>query len=235
MQRTVPTPNGPFTYELVRTRRASVEIRILPENVRLFAPPVYPLREADRFVMAGMDRIRKAQAEFAAYRRREENLYPMTDGMVFPLEGVLTVLNLARKPRWGFGYDDYGGVVLSGPDLAPDAVRTHLREFLIDLARRRVESRVGFYAPRIGRTPGRITVREQKTKWGSCSSQGNLNFNWKLIMAPEEALDYVVIHELCHLYEFNHSDRFWERVARYQPEYAQWRDFLRSGWSHPYQ
>ena len=53
-------------------------------------------------------------------------------------------------------------------------------------------------------------------------------------MAPKEALDYVVIHELCHLYEFNHSDKFWQRVGRYQRDYAHWRDFLRSGWNHPF-
>ena len=69
---------------------------------------------------------------------------------------------------------------------------------------------------------------------GSCSTLGNVNFNWKLIMAPKEALDYVVIHELCHLYEFNHSDKFWQRVGRYQRDYAHWRDFLRSGWNHPF-
>ena len=94
--------------------------------------------------------------------------------------------------------------------------------------------RLNHYAPLIGRSPGRVTVREQRTKWGSCSSQGNVNFNWKLIMAPKEALDYVVIHELCHLYEFNHSSKFWARVEKYQPDYAIWRDFLRSGWAHPY-
>ena len=105
---------------------------------------------------------------------------------------------------------------------------------LAEQALAKIPARVRYFAGLLHVTYGRITIRNQKSKWGSCSSQGNLNFNWKLIMAPPEALDYVVIHELCHLYEFNHSPKFWERVARYQPDYAVWRDFLRSGWAHPY-
>jgi predicted metal-dependent hydrolase len=64
---------------------------------------------------------------------------------------------------------------------------------------------------------GRITVRDQRTRWGSCSRNGNLSFNWKLILLPEAMADYVVVHELCHLAEFNHSDRFWDLVARAIP------------------
>ena len=157
----------------------------------------------------------------------------MTDGMPVPVEGKTYALRLERAASWR-GRVEGNDLVLSGPDLSPDAVREQLRAFLFDRARERLIERLNHYAPLIGRSPGRVTVREQRTKWGSCSSQGNVNFNWKLIMAPKEALDYVVIHELCHLYEFNHSPKFWARVEKYQPDYAIWRDFLRSGWAHPY-
>ena len=83
------------------------------------------------------------------------------------------------------------------------------------------------YAPRISEDYGRVTIREQKTRWGSCSSKRNLNFNWKLIQAPPEALDYVVIHELCHLREFNHSPRFWQLVQAQMPEYESWKKWLK--------
>ena len=73
----------------------------------------------------------------------------------------------------------------------------------------------------IGCRPGRIALREQKTKWGSCSSLGNLNFNWKLIMKPTAAMEYVVVHELCHLKELNHSKAFWALVARCLPDYQE--------------
>ena len=70
-------------------------------------------------------------------------------------------------------------------------------------------------------TYGRITIREQKTRWGSCSSKGNLNFNWKLIRMPEEILDYVVVHELAHRKEMNHSRQFYQTVASVLPDYRQ--------------
>ena len=94
-------------------------------------------------------------------------------------------------------------------------------------AKDRICERIECFAPMLGNArPNRITIREQKTRWGSCSRKGNLNFNWKLIKAPGEALDYVVIHELCHLYEFNHSPRFWQMVAKIQPDYKVWKAWL---------
>ena len=233
MLRQVKTPQGSITYELVHTRRASLELRLSPGGLKLFVPPAYSLRKADQFVLGKLDWINQSQARLDAYHNRERAAYPMTDGMLFPLEGREVRLRL--KPGGAWRASEEGDVLtLCGPDLSPDAVSENLRKYLIDRAGERLRQRVACYAPLIGRTPGRITIREQRTKWGSCSTQGNVNFNWKLIMAPREALDYVVIHELCHLYEFNHSPAFWQRVARYQNDYAQWRDFLRSGWAHPY-
>ena len=82
-----------------------------------------------------------------------------------------------------------------------------------------IPERVRFFAPQMGVTCGRITIRSQKTRWGSCSTKGNLNFNCLLMMAPPEVLDYVVVHELCHRKEMNHSARFWAEVERVCPEY----------------
>ena len=74
---------------------------------------------------------------------------------------------------------------------------------------------------------GRIAVRCQKSKWGSCSAKGNLNFNCLLLLAPQEVLDYVVVHELCHLREMNHSARFWQYVAAVIPDHRERRRWLR--------
>lgn len=73
----------------------------------------------------------------------------------------------------------------------------------------------------------RITVRAQKTRWGSCSAKGNLNFNWKLALVPPEILDYVVVHELSHLIEMNHSPRFWQQVEQVLPDYKDKRLWLK--------
>ncbi len=233
MERRVSLGRETVSYELVQTVRSSVELRVTPDGLKLFAPKSFPLRQADQFVRDRADWIRQAQGRLETYRDREASRFPMTDGMPVPVEGRQYALRLRRSVTPGVRFDG-DAILLRGPDLSPEAVSGQLREFLIGLAKERIAQRLSHYAPLIGRRPGRVTIREQRTKWGSCSSQGNVNFNWKLIMAPPEALDYVVIHELCHLYDFNHSPKFWARVAQYQPDYAAWRDFLRSGWAHPY-
>lgn len=89
----------------------------------------------------------------------------------------------------------------------------------IQAAKRIVPLRAAHFAAQMGVSYGRITIREQKTRWGSCSSKGNLNFNWKLVLMPPEVLDYVVVHELAHRIEMNHSARFWKIVESVLPDY----------------
>ena len=74
---------------------------------------------------------------------------------------------------------------------------------------------------------GRLVVRNQKTRWGSCSKKGNLNFNYKIVLLTSKQADYIIVHELCHLKEFNHSQRFWGLVAQTVPDYKEVRSSLR--------
>ena len=90
-----------------------------------------------------------------------------------------------------------------------------------------IPERVAYFAPMVGVTYGKITIRNQHTRWGSCSGQGNLNFNCLLMLAPEDVIDYVVVHELCHRKEMNHSARFWAEVERILPDYKESRRWLR--------
>ena len=94
-------------------------------------------------------------------------------------------------------------------------------------AARVIPERVAHFAPKVGVTYGRITIRAQRTRWGSCSSKGNLNFNCLLMLAPPEVLDSVVVHELCHRKEMNHSPRFYAEVYRVFPEYDRWHKWLK--------
>lgn len=90
----------------------------------------------------------------------------------------------------------------------------------------KISGRVQYYSGKMQVEYGRITIRNQKTRWGSCSSKGNLNFNYRLFYLPEELLDYVVIHELAHRRYMNHSMQFWQEVAAYCPNYDRYRKKL---------
>ncbi len=113
-----------------------------------------------------------------------------------------------------------GRLHASGTDPAGSINRWYRRE-----ARRALAVAVEVESARLGVEPGRLSVRDQRTRWGSCSAKGDLSFSWRLILAPPEVLRYVVIHELCHLRELNHSKRFWALLADAMPgweEHAEW-------------
>lgn len=98
---------------------------------------------------------------------------------------------------------------------------------LVEEALKVIPERVEYFAKVIGVTYGKITIRNQKTRWGSCSSKGNLNFNCLLMLAPPEVLDYVVVHELCHRKQMNHSKAFWLEVEKVLPDYKEVRKWLK--------
>ncbi len=91
-----------------------------------------------------------------------------------------------------------------------------------------IPERVGHYAKLLGVSYGKITIRNQRTRWGSCSAKGNLNFNCLLMLAPYEVIDSVIVHEVCHLKELNHSNRFYKNVYSIYPEYEKWHGWLKT-------
>lgn len=94
-------------------------------------------------------------------------------------------------------------------------------------ARAIFEDRVRYWAGRFGLQPGKVSVREQRTRWGSCTHRGDLSFNWRLVLAPDWVLDSIVVHELCHIDELNHSHRFWALLDRRFPRHGEASDWLR--------
>lgn len=110
----------------------------------------------------------------------------------------------------------------------PEPVSPEELNRLFALAREIIPIKVKYYATIIGVSYNRITIRNQKTRWGSCSSDHNLNFNCQLMRLPEDVVDYVVVHELCHIKQMNHSKAFWGEVEKILPDYRERRKYLKS-------
>lgn len=106
-----------------------------------------------------------------------------------------------------------------------------LSAWLQKLARERFAAIIEDRSAEMGLFPARVSIRDQKTKWGACTSRGTVTFNWRLVMAPPAVLDYVVVHELAHLKELNHSPRYWAIVERFCPEHVRHRKWLRDNGS----
>ena len=228
MKRTVIVQNRRIEYILFQTSRKNVLFQALPEGVtRVYAPKYMRLRDIDEMVRQRAGQLDEMHRSIDHRLEEDRRNHPVADGSTLMIEGVPHILRLrAGRPVRGMAEGNEYHLTL--PDPASDAdVRAAIRSTLSVRALERIRSRVDHYAPLIGVHPGRIAIRDQKSRWGSCSSKGNLNFNWKLIMAPAQVLDYVVIHELCHLHEFNHSPRFWQLVYGQMPDYEAWKKWLK--------
>lgn len=217
-------------YRLYRTSGRRITCHVEPEGVRLYVPKGMSDRQADAYIAEKaaliVETIQKIRKHAAL--AREKAAQPVGEGCHVVIEGVKHALRLeAGAPGVR---QESGEIIVSGTDGSEGAVTGAVRGYLIELAKTRFAERVRYFSERVGKTPGRITIRDQKTKWGSCSSLGNLNFNWQLIVAPPHILDYIVVHELCHMHEMNHSKRFWQRVSKHVPDYAARRDWL-AGWT----
>lgn len=168
-------------YELIRSKRKTLSIRIFPEGrVAVYAPEKMRRGDIQAFVDQKTPWIEKHLAQLA--QRKAQALPPMTEQEIKEISQA---------------------------------------------AARDIPQRVEHYAGLMRVSFGRITIRCQKTRWGSCSAKGNLNFNCLLMLFPEAIRDYVVVHELCHRIELNHSARFWAAVERVMPDYAARRKALK--------
>lgn len=227
MKRSVKAGKLRIDYILIQSNRKDVLLQALPNGeTRVYAPKWARLREVDDIVRAhaeGLIENHRQLDQKLAERRAE---HPMREGSLVAVEGKLLPLRLSVGKASAAIQEDAIYVTAPDPD-DEESVRAIVRQALVERMLVRLRSRLDHYAPKIGVTYGRVTVREQRSRWGSCSAKHNLNFNWKLIMAPPPVLDYVVIHELCHLHEFNHSKRFWQLVEAQMPEYEVWKKWLK--------
>ncbi|MBQ3232455.1 MAG: M48 family metallopeptidase [Clostridia bacterium] len=228
MKRIVKKDGKALEYTLIcSANRKNVLLQALPEGkVRVYAPKNARLREMDKLVLSRWEWIINMHASLDLEAKKAE--FDPENGVL--IEGKKMPLMLHRAVKAGAEITD-GTLHVYAPSLENARIEAEIKKYLARLALDRIRLNLDRYAPTVGREYGRVTIREQKTRWGSCSSRKNLNFNWKLIMAPKEALTYVVIHELCHLIHFNHSEKFWQEVSARMPEYDIWRKWLRANGS----
>ena len=229
MKRVVSAGARRVEYTLIQAARRDMLFQALPEaGIRVYAPKGMRLRDIDQMVRERAEELTAMQREVEQRLAEHRLAHRMVDGSPILIEGKRHALRLRQGQR-RTGRVSEGEYLLTLPEPDDDeAVRAAIRSTLSAMALKRIRERLDYYVPRVGRAPGRVAIRDQKSRWGSCSQKGNVNFNWKLIMAPPQALDYVVVHELCHLYEFNHSPRFWQLVSRQMPDYEVWKKWLKS-------
>jgi predicted metal-dependent hydrolase len=192
-----------LTLRVSRTRRAVI----------VTLPVQCDLGEAGSFINRNIEWVRE----------RLDSLprpVPFSEGALLPLRGEFHRLAFTGKREPGRVVQRQEGT-MGLPELRVSGRTEHaarrLRDWLFEEARRDLDERVVHHARTLGVTPKRITVRDQATRWGSCSTTGVLSFSWRLILAPARILDYVAAHEVAHLKEMNHGPRFWALVQRTMP------------------
>ncbi|WP_436398236.1 M48 family metallopeptidase [Roseobacter sp. S98] len=197
-----------------RARRISLRVSQLDGRVTLTLPPRVSEREAVRFAKEKQAWIRR----HLAARAEDVTVQP---GIVLPIGGQPheVVAGAGRRVV----IENGRAAVPGDPAQAGKRLAAHLRT----IARDRLSAASDDYAARLGRPYSAITLRDTRSRWGSCSSEGRLMYSWRLILAPPEVLDYVAAHEVAHLAEMNHSSTFWDGVRRIYGEYEAPRRWLR--------
>jgi len=198
-----------------RAKRISLRISQLDGRVTLTMPKRLAQREALAFAQSKEPWIRKHLSE------RGEDI-SVGIGTELPLGGRLLQVVQGQGRKVQLGQDE---IAVPG---SAERVGARLGAYLKEVARDRLAGACDDYAARLGRPYARITMRDTRSRWGSCTSDGALMFSWRLIMTPPEVLDYVAAHEVAHLAEMNHSAAFWAGVERIYGPYAAPRKWLRT-------
>jgi predicted metal-dependent hydrolase len=196
-----------------QARRYTLRIDAASREVVLTMPPRGSVKEAKDFAQ-------KHGGWIAARLKRLPEATPFAHGVEVPLRGEPHRIVNRRGVRGTVWIEsDEGGRPLLCVAGEPPHVDRRVSDYLKREAQRDLEAASRRYAAKLGVATKRIYVRDQSSRWGSCSNTGVLSFSWRLILAPSFVLDYLAAHEVCHLVELNHSLRFWRLVKRLYPEF----------------
>ena len=223
-------------YQLVRSSRKTISLQITDAGTVLVrAPKRCPRSYIDQFVQSkeGWIQSRLAQVQNALATRQD---FRLKNGDILMFCGRKFHVQLTTARRGSLDLEQ-GTITL------PDAPVTEIAPMVERLYRRGglewVTERLTYWAAQMNVTFGKVNLSSAVRRWASCSANGNIHVSWLLLFAPADAIDYVLIHELCHRVEFNHSPAFWQLVAQYMPDYPVQKNVLRQlharlyaqGWS----
>ncbi len=208
--------------QIIRSKRKTIALIVKPDGSLVVRAPLRASEASIReFVESNAKWIEKKQAEALAFLRPAPKRYAAGElftylGSVYPLE----IVKGQKKPLLLDGQFKLAEAAQGNARLAFEHwYRTQAKQILTE--------RVRLYAGQYGFQYRKIGITSARTRWGSCSADGSLNFSWRLVMAPAEVVDYVVVHELAHTVFHNHSRRFWKRVEKIMPDYKERRKWLR--------
>ena len=203
-------------YTLTRSDRKTIAIYIRDGAVEVRAPLKMPKRDIDRFV-ASKEKwiVEKLAAANERLARRESFALHYGDSVAYRGRPY----PIAAKDGDRIGFDDERFYM--PPGLPPEGIKAACVQIYRLLAKRDLTAKALEFAKRMGVTPSAVKINGATTRWGSCSAQRSLNFSWRLVMAQDDVIDYVVVHELAHITEMNHSARFWTIVAGVLPDYKE--------------
>jgi predicted metal-dependent hydrolase len=216
---------GPHTleFELRRSNRRSIGFMIDDDGLRVTAPKRITLAEIDNAIRAKQRWIIAKLAERGERRalRQEKPPVQWVDGAQLPFMGGDITLRLQTAPRSSCVFDAELRVLTVGvvPGLAEWQLRERVRIWFCEEATRVFAERMDLYAAKLGVNYASLALSSAGTRWGSCTVDGNIRLNWRLIHFALPLIDYVVAHELAHLLEMNHSPRFWATVESVYPDY----------------
>ena len=228
----------PFSYHIRRSQRATrIRIVVTSTKIEIVAPPQIAERKLHQFVSEKQQWIISALAK-QAYRQPEmappvcyrDNVDITYQGMIYKL--TIAPSKLKRvKISFVDGFIAHVPQILLSTDYS-DVIKAALISWMKQQARKQVQQLVNHHGGKKQLIPRSIIIKTQKSRWGSCGIHNDININWLLIMAPPEVLEYVVVHELCHIQVRNHSACFWNLVAEHLPEYQNQRHWLKQHGSY---
>ena len=222
--RTIQLAGRVVQYQLVRRKRRSVGFKVDLDGLTVSAPPRESYRYLDQLISERAEWI-GGKLEEMEVRRQPERKWK--NGERLPLLGEEIELYVYRTYTRSEPMQAAGRILVGVPDTRDaQTVRERVATWYRRQAERHFQSRVAWFAPKLGVAMPRLKLSNAKTTWGICTTEGVVHLSWRLIKAPQAQIDYVVAHELAHLKHMNHSRAFWNTVAQLYPDFAQERDAL---------